>query len=621
MILIFGGTTEGAAAAKVCDAAGRGFYYSTLRSSNLELLHGELICGEMDGESIIKFIREKSIKIIIDAAHPFAGQLHSNIAQASFTTSTPVIRYERKYPEPSPGNILCDNLEDALNTVKKMGSKKVLFLTGVKSIPASKEFWCKTKSIFRIIDCKESLDIVKQSRFPKENIIFWSRERDEYQIFKDISPDIIITKESGESGDFSIKQEAACRASIPLIIIKRPALPPSYKSDLYPQNIVRGRDSLRRAIEKISPSFFPLKSGITTGSCATAAAVASTYALLYNKEMQYITIELPSGEDISIKIESTEFEQDGDCTKDNPIAISTVIKESGDDPDITNGAEIKVSAQYNSHGKIEIKGGEGIGVVTLPGLGINIGEAAINDGPKRMIMSNIRRLIQDRKLIQDREIGITFTISVPKGRELALRTFNPRLGIEGGISIIGTSGIVRPFSSEAFAASIDKELGVAEALGITSIVLNSGAKSEQFAKKIAGTDNRHSFIQFGNLIGESLDMLSKHSFTQVKLVIMLGKAVKLAAGELDTHSKKRTMDIGFIKRIAKEANLPSRAIDKIGDIKLARELPIIIDPQAHQEFYNTIAQECLKTCWRHNRYNFSLEIILIDDSGNILARV
>jgi cobalt-precorrin-5B (C1)-methyltransferase len=207
------------------------------------------------------------------------------------------------------------------------------------------------------------------------------------------------------------------------------------------------------------------------------------------------------------------------------------------------------------------------------------------------------------------------TISVPDGAEIARRTFNPRLGIEGGISIIGVSGIVKPFSEEAFIDSIRKCVTIALASGTDRIVINSGGKSERFVKALYPDLPKQAFVEYGNYIGETLKIiteLSKNSPIKTTLGVMLGKAVKLAAGHLDTHSRKTTMDLDFIQQMLQESGV---AID-ISTITLARELWERIP--AHQ--LGTFAQTVIRHCFEHCKPLFpeaSLTILLIDDNGKI----
>ena len=177
-----------------------------------------------------------------------------------------------------------------------------------------------------------------------------------------------------------------------------------------------------------------------------------------------------------------------------------MTKDAGDDPDVTNGYTILSTVSLTDAPGVHFLPGEGVGTVTLPGIGIPVGEPAINQTPRRMITNEVKQLLHSHGL----HSGVAVRISVPGGSELAQKTFNPKLGIIGGISIIGTSGIVRPFSSEAFVNSIRKEIQVARALGCTDIVINSGAKSENYLRTRFPDLPPQAFIHYGNYIGETL---------------------------------------------------------------------------------------------------------------------
>ena len=216
-----------------------------------------------------------------------------------------------------------------------------------------------------------------------------------------------------------------------------------------------------------------LRTGFTTGTCATASAKAAVLSMLHQKQIEEVDVKLPKGDVIKIKINSCKFNQN--------TARCSVIKDGGDDPDVTHGAEIIVDLSLTANVNcIEIDGGEGVGIVTKPGLGLEINKPAINPVPKKMINENVRDVAG--KILVSK--GIKVVISVPKGIELAPKTDNPRLGIVGGISILGTSGIVIPFSTASYAASIRQNLDVSLAMGNDVVVLTTGGRSEDFSKKI-----------------------------------------------------------------------------------------------------------------------------------------
>lgn len=325
-----------------------------------------------------------------------------------------------------------------------------------------------------------------------------------------------------------------------------------------------GKHVLRRIIEKTIPEFFPLKTGLTTGACATAAAKAALLSLLFDEQPEDISFALPDGEILSIPV---EIESKG---------IATVVKDFSDDPDVTKGCRITARLQHSDKkGQgVRFLRGKGVGIVTLPGLGIPIGEPAINQVPRQMITQEIRGITND---------DVDVTISVENGEEIAKRTFNSKVGVVGGISIIGTSGIVSPLSNEAFIMSIGRELEVAKAVGYAEIGFASGKKGEMALRK---ENPKLRVIHYGNFIGEALKKAHTLGFKHVTIGIMIGKAVKLAEGHLDTHSHKVQLNKDFLKTIAgSDAPL-------IDSIVMARELWEIMP----SEFFQKITHLCYQHC-------------------------
>lgn len=266
---------------------------------------------------------------------------------------------------------------------------------------------------------------------------------------------------------------------------------------------------------------------------------------------------------------------------------------------------------------IQILGGRGVGTVTLPGLGLPVGGPAINTGPQQMIRENINRFLVDNQITHTQSVEVT--ISVPEGEELARRTFNPRLGVTGGISIIGTSGIIQPFSVEAFVSSIRKSMEVAKAAQPERIVINSGAKSEKYLRRYYPGLPETAFVHYGNYIGETLKIAAELNIPHITLGLMIGKAVKLAEGHLDTHSKKTAMNKPFLQQIAHESGCSSKTIAGIGQITLARELWTIIPPSEATSFFNRIIILCRQHC-APLLPEGDLTVLLMDEAGEIKSQ-
>ena len=581
MILVFGGTTEGRKAVEVLEEGGNTYYYSTKTGEqDITLHHGQRIDGALDAEAMQTFCREHGIRLIVDAAHPFASQLHQTIALVSESLSIPTIRYERIYPERDPEITWIDDYSQIPRDIRSL-----LATTGVQSIAKLKPLEAEGIRIYyRILQRESSIALALKQGASSEQLCYYEDPQD-----IPVEAEAILLKESGLSGGFSEKVEAAKAKGMRIIALKRPQTPAIF-------TIVNGPYGLRRAVEKLLPEFYPLHSGLTTGTCATAAAVAATMRLLKNETPEVVPVMLPNGETIMVAVGYGE-----DC--------AYCVKDAGDDPDVTNGLEIGAVAEHTlmqgRRSLIVIEGGMGVGTFTLPGFDYPPGSPAINKAPREMICKNIEPLI-------DEHTPLNITIFVPQGEEIARRTFNPRLGIEGGISIIGVSGIVKPFSEEAFIDSIRKCMTVAKASGSDRVVINSGGKSERFVKGLYPDLPAQAFVEYGNYIGETLKIAHELDIRNVTLGVMLGKAVKLAAGHLDTHSRRATMDKAFVKQLLDEAHCN---VD-ITSITLARELWDLLPKEKAKAFAQVIISHCADHC-APLLPNGSLTILLITDEGTI----
>lgn len=573
MILVFGGTTEGRKAVEVLEEGGSPYYYSTKTGEqDLTLHHGQRIDGALDAEAMQNFCRENDIRLMVDAAHPFAAQLHQTIAEVSDALKIPAIRYERIFPERDACLEWLDSYEQVPYDIKSL-----LATTGVQSISKLKPLETKgVKVYYRILNRESSIALAQKQGARMEQLCYFEDPKD-----VPVEADAILLKESGLSGGFQEKVDAAKAKGMRILVLKRPEAPAVFK-------IVNGPYGLRRAVEKLLPEFYPLHSGLTTGTCATAAAIAATIRLMKNETPEEVPVLLPDGETIHVAVGYGE-------------GYAYCIKDAGDDPDVTNGLEIRVNVKQAN--TFEILGGEGVGTFTLPGFDYPPGSPAINKAPREMIRQNLAAVTND---------SLSITISVPEGEAIAKRTFNPRLGIEGGISIIGVSGIVKPFSEEAFIDSIRKCMNVAKASGTNRVVINSGGKSERFVKALYPDLPQQAFVEYGNYIGETLKMAHELDIREVTLGVMLGKAVKLAAGHLDTHSRKATMDKAFIQQMLHEADCQA----DLEKITLARELWQVIPPDKIEDFCHVVLQHCMDHCQPLVPQAY-LTILLIDDDGII----
>lgn len=361
------------------------------------------------------------------------------------------------------------------------------------------------------------------------------------------------------------------------------------------------------------------RTGYTTGSCATAASRAALRIIMCQDATtaHNVDITLPRGGTLTIPTKCVGF-----TSKD---ATCTVIKDGGDDPDVTHGASIVVdlSITNDNPGVIQIEGGEGVGVVTKPGLGLEIGKPAINPVPKKMIKQNLEEEAAKKTDFLNTH-GIKVTITVPRGRELGPKTDNPRLGIIGGISILGTSGIVIPFSTAAYAASIRQSLDVAVAMNEKTVILTTGGRSEEFAKKtITGEISDHCFVQMGDFVGYTVRECAKRSeqFEKMYVVGFIGKLAKMATGVRQTHVKGSKVDMKFLAKIAEDAGATDDTIQAVKKANTARHVSEIISSKTWADKFFEIL--CSKVCihmMKHAQSDINITVILFGFDGNILAR-
>lgn len=596
MILLFGGTTEGRKAVAELEDAGSLFYYSTRSGEqDVPLRHGVAVAGAMTSDAMSVFCRKRGIRLIVDAAHPFAEHLHQTVASVAEELNIPVIRFERIYPKHYDKRIKwCSSYSDFVSEMEHLKRCVILSTAGVQSIGKLKPLKDKGFNLrYRILRRKSSITIAHEQGATDSELCYYGDGSD-VELFRRLRPDVVLVKDSGEAGGFDNKVTAALDEGIAVYALRRPATPTSF-------HCVNGPHGLRRMVETLLPGFYTLRSGLTTGTYATAVAVAAARRLLSDETPSEVDVMLPDGETIGVPVAYS-------------IGYAYAMKDSGDDPDVTDGLEIRASVEFGAEGDppIAILGGDGVGRITLPGFDYPPGEAAINKVPREMICRNI---IQ--KLNPQRPLRIT--VSVPDGTAVASRTFNPRLGIVGGISIVGVSGIIKPFSDESFVASIRKCMEVAKASGSATVVINSGAKSERFVRSRYADLPPQAFVEYGNFIGEAIKLAAEAGFGRLTLGIMLGKAVKLAAGNLDTHSRHSVMDKNLIVQMLVSAGCSADVIDHAKRITLARELWNIVPSERLQAFVNEIIRRCMHWC----SPLFScgvLEILLIDDDGNIFSR-
>ena len=351
-----------------------------------------------------------------------------------------------------------------------------------------------------------------------------------------------------------------------------------------------------------------LRTGYTTGTCAAAAAKAALVAIITQKKVETMEVLLQKEKKLSVNISNCQF--------DSTTAKCSVIKDGGDDPDVTHGAEIVVELHLtNKINKIEIDGGQGVGRVTKPGLGLEIGSAAINPTPKKMIIENLTSI--GNQILQKN--GISIIISVPKGKEIAPKTDNPRLGIIDGISILGTTGIVIPYSTASFAASIRQSLDVTIAMKGDTVALTTGGRSEEFAKKeIDLPDN--CFVQMGDFSGYTIQQCAKKGIKKAHVAGFIGKLTKMAMGVKQTHVKGSKVDMGFLAKIAASCGASTDIQDQIRKANTARHVQEIVTKNKMGDFFSTICSQVYNQMRAHSENKVEFDVILFDFEGSVLGR-
>ena len=352
-----------------------------------------------------------------------------------------------------------------------------------------------------------------------------------------------------------------------------------------------------------------LRTGFTTGTSATAATKAALIALLSQKTVKFVSVSLPKGGIMNIRIANT--------TKEQYSATSAVVKDAGDDPDVTDRAEVCATVYLtNEVGTILIDGGKGVGRVTKPGLGIDIGKPAINPSPTKMIERAVSEVAAERL----KDHGVKVVISVPRGEEIAKKTDNPRLGIIGGISILGTTGIVYPYSTASFAASIRQALDVARAMGDQWIVLTTGGRSEDFAKELFGNAlPEHCFVQMGDFAGYSIRHCALKQIQKATIAGFVGKLTKMSMGIKQTHVRGSHVDMEFMAKVASECypRISMSILEEIRKANTARHVSEIIKTHQITGFFDLICKKVHEHMLEYLKGGLQLEVIMFDFDGKV----
>lgn len=306
---------------------------------------------------------------------------------------------------------------------------------------------------------------------------------------------------------------------------------------------------------KVRPT--ALRTGWTTGACATAAAKAAVTALVTGVSQRKVEIGLPAGRRVTFEVARCDVTP-------GERAEAVVVKDAGDDPDVTHGAELTATVTWRPEPGLRLDGGPGVGTVTRPGLGLKVGGPAINDTPRRMIGQAVAEVVDLT------EVGVRVVISVPRGEIMARKTTNRRLGILGGISILGTTGIVRPFSTASWRASVVQAVHVMAAQGERTVVLCTGGRTERAARALLPALPEVCFVEVGDFTGAAITAAVGDGMTGVVFVGMAGKLAKLAAGVLMTHYTRSTVDLSLLGDVTAAAGGDADLVPAVGAANTGR---------------------------------------------------
>ncbi|HUZ83173.1 MAG TPA: cobalt-precorrin-5B (C(1))-methyltransferase, partial [Gaiellales bacterium] len=344
-----------------------------------------------------------------------------------------------------------------------------------------------------------------------------------------------------------------------------------------------------------------------TGTCTSAAAKAAVTGLVTGSVPEEVEVGLPGGRRVSFGI----------CDVDREVPWrASVVKDAGDDPDVTDGAHLTVAAEWidgdHPAGFVELVSGEGVGTITLPGLGLAVGAPAVNPVPRRMIAAAVAE-------VTDRPVRLI--ISCPGGEEMAAKTSNARLGIIGGISILGTTGIVRPFSTAAWRASVVQQVDVAAAQGRLSIVLSTGGRTDAAAQRMLPDLPPVCFVEVGDFTGIALRRAAGAGMERVVFVGMAGKIAKLAGGILMTHYRRSKVDGELMAEAAREAGAPQEVLEAATATATARHFAETCVRTGCLEPLRILCERAARSCSEYVDGALLIEVVMVDFEGEeVLAR-
>ncbi|MCA1665006.1 MAG: cobalt-precorrin-5B (C(1))-methyltransferase [Myxococcales bacterium] len=345
------------------------------------------------------------------------------------------------------------------------------------------------------------------------------------------------------------------------------------------------------------------RTGFTTGACAAAAAKAAARVLVRGELLTAIETTLPNGHKVTFALER--------CERHGDSVVCSVIKDAGDDPDCTHGAELVATVELRPEPGIELRGGDGVATVTKPGLGLDVGTPAINPIPRRNIIDMVTEEL-DRG-------GAVVTISVPGGVEMAKQTLNARLGLQGGISILGTSGIVKPYSTAAYKASVVQAIDVARNRGLAELVLTTGGKSEAYAMKLYPDFPEEAFIQVGDFIGTGIKHCARRGVARAIVVGMIGKLSKMANGKMQTHAAGSEVNMDLLAELAATLGARGEIVSEIRAANTARHVLELCQREGLDGLASLVCRRVSESCRAHAAGALDVHVRLVDFNGTLLG--
>ena len=350
----------------------------------------------------------------------------------------------------------------------------------------------------------------------------------------------------------------------------------------------------------------PLRSGLTTGTCATACCVAAAQALLTDINPKVVSVTLPRGKVVELTISNLQS-NDSQCR-------AATIKDAGDDPDVTHGATVFVELTLIASPIIEFKAAAGVGTVTKSGLALAVGEPAINPVPRQMMTEHLWQMARANHYPG----GFRVAVGIENGEQIATKTMNGRLGILGGLSILGTTGVVRPFSCAAYIASIHQGIDVAKANGITHIAASTGSSSESAIRAEYQLADM-ALIEMGDFVGAVLKYLKQNPLPRLSLCGGFGKLTKLACGHMDLHSRASSIDFEYLAGLAQQQGGSKTLLEQIRGANTSIEA-LNLCQQENVDLAAAVCAQALQRAQEKVGHQVQVEVWAINRQGNIIGR-